>query len=760
MRIVLPNLVLRSSQAFSFTERTVKFGPLLASLAGFLILILPPQSREIYLSIIESGDVLRGGFGVAAILLFSAALHSWNSKLVNRRIDQLYPDHASLSVDRSLKGIRSFKALVCAALPPAGLLMALLAVVADLERARTQVRESGLYWLPQTASEHELLAKLQSIQIHVALSGLIVAAVALIALFHLRRLRQFDGLNGLSWLICIGVVAAPLMERPLLVEVSRVLGPLAVMGLAFITFTCFARVFLFLLRCAFAAITFGILQSSRVFGGPRLFIALSIAATATVARLFLALVELPPPLRPIPPPALSIADKELTARFDEWLNVRGITEQSQGTRAPYPVFIVAAEGGGIYATSSALKLLAALQDECTAFAEHVFAISAVSGGAIGASIFQSLAYHRPLSRAAPCAAAYSSPFSFAASAIAAGDYLSPLLASTPYDWFMKIVPYLQSDMRARALTNGFIISYDQAAKPVWSVLLDRPFNSHWTGTIAPALLLNATSVETGFRGVFSPFALDGIGEGTLFALSDLPDLLSGKSVEGRKEIRARLDVQTVIDAAVTSARFPGVLPAWPLSHRGLQLNFVDGGYADASGATTAVDVFQTLKEHIAKREGAWRPSLGAGQPSDGVRPLPPRTVLLRLILLTDNETTVDLASERGTRFRDIVAPVTALLNVRQLLARRAVKRAVSQVDPEEILKFEIDHRIFPLPLGWTLSNLSNNLVGAMLGSAQRPCVKNEAAQNDAMPAAPTLFHQVVGRNSCTHQEIIKLFGER
>src|SRR5262249_39849276 len=53
----------------------------------------------------------------------------------------------------------------------------------------------------------------------------------------------------------------------------------------------------------------------------------------------------------------------------------------------YPVFIVAAQGGGIYAANNAARFLARMQDLCPGFRRHLFAISAVSGGSVGSAIF-------------------------------------------------------------------------------------------------------------------------------------------------------------------------------------------------------------------------------------------------------------------------------------------------------------------------------------------------------------------------------------
>ena len=56
----------------------------------------------------------------------------------------------------------------------------------------------------------------------------------------------------------------------------------------------------------------------------------------------------------------------------------------------YPVYIIAAEGGGIYAAHHAAVWLSRMQDICPSFAQHIFAISGISGGSVGGSVFAGL----------------------------------------------------------------------------------------------------------------------------------------------------------------------------------------------------------------------------------------------------------------------------------------------------------------------------------------------------------------------------------
>ena len=74
---------------------------------------------------------------------------------------------------------------------------------------------------------------------------------------------------------------------------------------------------------------------------------------------------------------------DLAEVFENWLSRR----QDRDKFERYPVYVVAAEGGGLYAAEHTAHVLSYIQDRCPGFAQHIFAISAVSGGAVGASAF-------------------------------------------------------------------------------------------------------------------------------------------------------------------------------------------------------------------------------------------------------------------------------------------------------------------------------------------------------------------------------------
>ncbi|HEY7646811.1 MAG TPA: hypothetical protein VH858_17350, partial [Hyphomicrobiales bacterium] len=83
------------------------------------------------------------------------------------------------------------------------------------------------------------------------------------------------------------------------------------------------------------------------------------------------------------------ADSQVTGdeQFLKWLAARRDAEKYKARDEAYPVYIVAAAGGGTYAAIRTAYMLAYLQKVCPSLAHHTFAISSVSGGGLGALAF-------------------------------------------------------------------------------------------------------------------------------------------------------------------------------------------------------------------------------------------------------------------------------------------------------------------------------------------------------------------------------------
>ena len=452
----------------------------------------------------------------------------------------------------------------------------------------------------------------------------------------------------------------------------------------------------------------------------------------------------------------------------------------------YPVFIVAAEGGGIYAASAVSTFLAKLQDAVPDFDDHVFALSGVSGGSIGAAIFQALdrASHetsgadpKPAPQTPACPTysdvATTQNMEVKVQNIIEDDHFSPVIGSVFPEMFGA--PMSRSD----ALVASFEASTATQDATAGNDLC-LPFATHWSAAgFAPALILNSTWVEMGFRVAFAPFSLNDLDE-SLYSFID-PSMPTE-------------DDLSLMQAAGVSARFPFIMP--PLSavmkstagdakkaagETTKRWNFVDGAYSDNSGATSALDIYKAIEN------------------------ADPDHVDLRLILLSSSVTQPDLTGGdiNGTVFRDTVAPIDALMKVREDLGNDAIARACTYVyrddpirrpvvrssnaaslpkpkpesnedcvehagDPQAPLSIvEIQDQTYGLSLGWKISKTSFAVVSWMLGkpdgcpdpNAQQRDVQDEGSKDK--PATEEnvnaqLSKTILDRNSCVLKMITGL----
>lgn len=513
----------------------------------------------------------------------------------------------------------------------------------------------------------------------------------------------------------------------------------------------------------------GVLAVMALLSGLRVVatLAMVVAITAAVSLERNSGFALVAPNPTLPDPCQSAAGSEdayrcpIEQRFEAWLKAR--------TAKQSPVFIFAVEGGGIYAAAAASLLLARLQDSAPDFSQHVFAISGVSGGAIGATIFQALDRSAlendpagsPQNRGGPEPAASAMPNSVASREsddcsgfatlqrevcnVMQDDHLSPVVASIFPEVFGARIK------RAEALAASFEelvrSRYGKAAQELCD-----PFVDHWSQTgRAPALVLNTTWVETGFRAAFAPFSLHGSGDQSLYSFSDQympgsPASASNTSCDTGSNISSKQI--TLMDAAIDSARFPLILPAYSVEMeenpkgRYVRWNFVDGGYSDNSGASTALALYGAL-EPIAKH----------------------LNVDLELVLLTSSYSQPDLTPGRvkisGTQFRDTLAPIDAMLKVREGLGNAAVARASDYFKGKaaHLAIVQLNDRAFDLPLGWKLSPTSFNVVSWMLGSPEE-CSKSVSTQREpgvtqpaSTSASRTNLEVQRDANSCAQKQI-------
>jgi hypothetical protein len=360
----------------------------------------------------------------------------------------------------------------------------------------------------------------------------------------------------------------------------------------------------------------------------------------------------------------------------------------------------------------------------------VFAISSVSGGSVGAAIFNGLT--RKIKQSDDRFKAGSGCrkpgdnvgglfFTDVAEEILQDDFLSPVLGAFLFPDFLQrflFFPIRQFD-RSIALEKSFEESWRTKVQYYYTRFKDQwmdernpltaSFSTSWSPQMeAPALLINTTEVASGRGRVISPFLVD-TDEFSSFPLSNSP---------GTNQHSLDISMST---AAVLSARFPWLTP--PGSFRMASTNsknpplqkiqVVDGGYLDNSGVTMALAVIREIEAALAKSN-------------------PAQKIQLNLIVLTS----VDFG-DPSVVLGDYLAPFQTLLSTRSARGGIAVKEAervfatntTAATSPFHSLgEAELRGYGYPLPLGWRLSPITRLLILGQSGSAVG-CQQNASGAN-------------------------------
>ena len=346
--------------------------------------------------------------------------------------------------------------------------------------------------------------------------------------------------------------------------------------------------------------------------------------------------------------------------FRGWLEAR--LERAPADR-PYPVFVVAAAGGGIRAAYWTASVLGRIADQSGGtWPNHLYAMSGVSGGSVGSAL-HAVQIAEFLSAPPTDPRRASDAFVTGVRNTLDNDILSPVLAYLLFpDLVQRFlpVPFSFAD-RARAIE---LAMESAVADPLGanSGRFGRRFAELWPDGRGrydvPVLLLNATVVETGQRGIVSNLTIsDGV-------FPDAVDLLDDS-------LRTR--DMPLSAAAHLSARFTYVSPAGTIRSfgGGVWNHVVDGGYFENSGSATAADLMQQMREV-----------------ADAVGKEKSRRVALMLILIRNDPRAPNLC-ERDldtppppaphTYLNDLLSPVRALLSARVARGRLAEETALDLI---------------------------------------------------------------------------------
>jgi hypothetical protein len=427
--------------------------------------------------------------------------------------------------------------------------------------------------------------------------------------------------------------------------------------------------------------------------------------------------------------------------FESWYRSRKDLNYFAERNNKYPVFIVAARGGGIYAAAQEALFLSRMQDQCPNFAQHVFAISGVSGGSLGAALFNSLVRKHVTNTVwEPCqfGSVARGPLEQRARSFFETDFLSPIVAAAFFpDFMQRFLPFpIAGSDRGEALSRGLERAW-RNTEPDGENPFEQTFLNHWDSTsAAPALMLNTTDVDNGRRIVIAPFDLTPLrdsaqsAEGWFYQTDEMNRALFA-GVPGPAIIK---DLK-LSDAAGVSARFPWIMPAATIKRNGKVMRLVDGGYFDNSGIETALDLIEVL---VGVREVHQRGPTDANGRSD------PFDFDIHLITISGS---VEDGPQPWQGLDDVLSPVRALLSSRDARGNLTATKVQTghyiygsgqrtfDVRPAATL----DEQDMAMALGFQLSKNSIALIGAQVGDAdQNGRIWGTASVQDAEAKDPNI----------------------
>ncbi len=369
-------------------------------------------------------------------------------------------------------------------------------------------------------------------------------------------------------IIGINILFFILFLLPVSAGFARLLQPATVLFCGFIFFT---------VLMAFIIIKFNIRQS------PAFFITLAVVILFSTVNdnssIRVSSSSLTPSIR-----------ENIESNFRNWIRqrIRSADTAADSAVKEYPVIIVAAEGGGIRGASWTAQALKRFTDLNPAFIEHVYAISGVSGGGVGAVFYTAFLHDQMDSLAIPG----NNDKSFENTVSA--DFLSDLTAAFIFsDNLQRVIPFPVNALnRNRKLEDSWGVAY---RRNLLSETMDGPFLNLWYKDTAsryrvPNLFINGAVAETGQKAITSNLVLQ---SPMISIFNDDVDVL--------KVLGSDIPVKT---AASLCSRFPVITSGALLKENGERGvgHIVDGGYKENSGIETAWQLILGLNPLIRKTE--------------------------------------------------------------------------------------------------------------------------------------------------------------
>ncbi len=397
------------------------------------------------------------------------------------------------------------------------------------------------------------------------------------------------------------------------------------------------------------------------------------------------------------PNAASAAGQTITEELQAWYDHQNVRSNPSGT---LPLFIVSAEGGGIRAAYWTASVLSRITDSNPCFPDQLFALSGVSGGSLGAAVYEALLANAPVTddgyhcdrqgRRLSKESLLSAP----TRSILSQNFLAPVMGAMLYpDLVQRLLPFpVERFDRARALEEAWEKAWTEnqpdniSSRTTGSARFSEQFDNLWNvrdRRWMPALFLNSTWVETGKRLIASNVRL---------TPDDFIDAEDAREFYAKHPLRLSTAVHL-------SARFTYISPAGTLTKDGVVYGrAVDGGYFENSGETTVMEILKAI-DQLAEENPAWKKVLPVVIHISN-EPVDPDPRYRNIQLASESK---DKSTRPQPCLNEVLSPPLTLLstrNARGVYARESVKWYVGE---ENFLHFGLCKDRMAIPLGWVIS---------------------------------------------------------
>ncbi|WP_412468374.1 hypothetical protein [Pedobacter sp. KLB.chiD] len=360
--------------------------------------------------------------------------------------------------------------------------------------------------------------------------------------------------------------------------------------------------------------------------------------------------------------------------FNRWfISYKADMDKQKGDhQKKYPVVFICAEGGalrtGAYTSLFLSSLSAKLEKEKNVdFKKSIFAMSGVSGGAVGLGLYNALTFENQAQIPSSVSVELAKKFF-------QHDTLSPIIGKMLFGDFLNLFLPIHVNLfdRSIALEKAWEQSYQSLIDKNQENIFSRSFASGKIKPNQPLFVINTAEVETGLQCWVSNLMPDSL------AFKNQRDLLAEKVND--------LNYSTAINF---STRFPLFSPAAKVGglNGNPRLHYLDGGYVENTGSASMLEVLQLLKSKSAY--------------FNQITP-----IVITLLFSEEDKTVPNIRF--GNEFVEILNALTHTRSGNSKISRFRIKQFLN----EGSIGFAIDEPLTAkeksVPMNWVLSAQSMN----------------------------------------------------